>query len=155
MEEILRTLNNYFYKFKEVGEFTISNNSIVVKAPYFEGQYIKLQGSTLNDGVHKVKSVDGRGNITIEGLVNEKFKGVIYSLAIPKTLIDLEPQIKAFREKNVPSVFTSESIPGGYSYTKATGKDGATLDWIGAFSSSLKPYKKMYSGERLVRSFDK
>lgn len=153
MGEILKALNNYFYKFKEEGTFTIKNNTIVVKAPYLTGQYIRLQGSILNDGVHQVEEV--REGIVITGLSDEEFTGVIYSLAIPKDLIEIAEKIKEFRNKEVKGHYSSETIPGGYSYTKATDKNGNIASWQYAFADELRGYKKMYSGERRVKSFDK
>lgn len=154
MEEILRQINNYFYSFKETGNFKIVESSIVgLKAPYRTGQFIKVQGSLFNDGIYKVDSADS--NLRIQGLIDEEFEGVIYSMNVPRAIEELEVKIKEFKSKDVKTNIVSESIPGGYSYSKATGKAGVPAGWQSVFAEDLRPYKKMYSGERRVKEFDK
>ncbi len=148
MEKILSEINNYFYKFYEIGEYEIKNNAVVVKGDYLEGQYIRIEGSTLNDGVYKVKTVvDKTLTIDAQTLDDEKFEGVISSLGVPKRLINLLPEIEKYEAENKISPITSESI-GVYSYTLATDSNGKVISWEQAFANELKRYKKEYDNKR-------
>ena len=51
MEKILKYINNYFAKTRELGTITILDNKIKLKGSYIAGQYIYLKGSILNDGI--------------------------------------------------------------------------------------------------------
>lgn len=141
MEELLNYLKNYFYKFMVEGNFIISENKIKIVGNFLQGQYIKIQGSVLNDGVYRINSITNK-EIEVIGAENEEFEGIIYSLAIPKQLIELENEIKAYKDKNKPSSIISESF-GGYSYTLAPSKDGTKASWKDIFKTELSPYRKM------------
>ena len=143
MDKILNSINNYFYRFFERGIYNIKANTIIVKGKYIIGQYIRIEGSTLNDGVYKVASVEGQ-NITLESstIKGEEFEGVISSLAIPNDLISLKAKIEVYESENKPSAIVSESF-GNYSYSLATNTNGQALTWQEVFSNELKPYKKM------------
>ena len=119
MEKILNSINNYFYKFYESGSYSINTNTITVKGKYIIGQYVRIESSTLNDGIYKVAFVDGQ-NITLESLTmqEEEFEGVISSLAIPSGLIELKAKIEVYESENKPSAIVSESF-GNYSYSLA------------------------------------
>ena len=148
MEELMNYCNNYFYNFREYGKYIINNKSIKIKGKYIKGQYIKIVGSILNDGVYKV---DGyiNGFITIEGLEDEVFEGYICSLSVPKNFIKLSEEINQFKETDKPSSYTSESF-GNYSYSKATNKNGIPLRWTDVFMSEIKQYRKIYDDFRRV-----
>ena len=106
------------------------------------GQYVRIEGSTLNDGIYKVAFVDGQ-NITLESLTmqDEEFEGIISSLAIPSGLIELKAKIEVYESENKPSAIVSESF-GNYSYSLATNTNGQALTWQEVFSNELKPYRK-------------
>lgn len=142
MQKILDSINNYFYKFYESGNYSINTNTIKVKGKYIIGQYVRIEGSTLNDGVYKVIFVDGQ-NITLESLTmrDEEFEGIISSLAIPSDLISLKAKIETYESENKPSAIVSESF-GNYSYSLATNANGQALTWQEVFSNELKPYRK-------------
>ncbi|MGL5646712.1 MAG: hypothetical protein ACRDDY_02580 [Clostridium sp.] len=142
MERILNHINNHFYLFFENADFEITSGYILVKGKYIVGQYIKIKGSLLNDGVYKVDRIE-ENKVFINGLVDESFNGTVFQLGIPRDLIKLEEEIKEFNTNNKPTNVTSESF-GGYSYSKATGSNGVPLDWTRVFSNSLKPYKRMF-----------
>ena len=151
MNEVLRYLNNYFFKFKETGSFAISENKLEgTRGNYITGQYILITGSTMNDRVVKVNNIDLDG-ITLEKANNEEFEGVIYSLNIPADVIELVERIKEFKENNKPSDKASENFEG-YSYSKAS-RNGNTVTWKDVFFEELKPYRQMYDGRRKVLEF--
>lgn len=149
MNDILKYLNNFFYKAIEKGNFKITNNSIIVKGKYVQGQYIRVEGSATSDYVYKIISVNGNV-ITVTGANSEEFEGTISSLAVPKSLIDLIPQIEKFKLDNKPSAIQSESF-GNYSYSKSTNKSGNTSSWKEAFANELNPYRKMNDSKRGVK----
>ena len=149
MEEVLRYLNNYFFRFKEVGKFTIQDNKIIgLKGEYIKGQYLLIEGSVINDGVVKVISVVD-GEVTLEKPFNEEFKGVIYSLAIPQTIINLVDEIDGWKEENKKTNIVSESFEG-YSYSRAN-TNGQVATWKDVFKEELRGYRKITDGKRLVK----
>ena len=149
MDKILAYLKNYFYRFGENGTYTIEDNSITVRGKYVEGQYIRLTGSVLNDGVYKVINIEDNV-ITLDGAVNEVFEGVIYSLVIPKEIIELEKKIKKYEEDNPQGGYISESF-GNYSYNKGTNANGELNTWKDVFKVELRPYKKVYDIVKKVK----
>ena len=150
LTQICQYLRNWFdrYEPKLVGTFVIdSENGITYKgadvSSYLKtGQYIRIIGSTFNDGVHILGSAE---------LTPEEFDGAIWGMAIPKVLIDLAEEIDAWNTKYKDaqnSPYSSESF-AGYSYTKASGNgnnggsgaSGAT--WQDVFGSRLAPWRKI------------
>lgn len=139
--ELCGYLRNYFCKKKYFGGFTITNGTIQYDGgdmALLPGQYIRIVGSVLNDGVYLY---DGY----MEKLVDEEFTGAVWSMAVPADLVKLAGEISDWQEKNqkvIDSPYTSESF-GGYSYTKATGTDGAAYDWRTHFASRLNRWRKV------------
>ena len=149
MEEILRYLNNYFFRFKEVGKFTIKDNKIIgIKGEYIKGQYLLIENSIMNDGVVKIINVVD-GDITLEKSFNEEFKGIIYSLAIPQSLISLVDEINLWKSENKKTNIVSESFEG-YSYSRAN-TNGQVATWKDVFSEELREYRKITDGKRMVK----
>lgn len=149
MEEVLRYLNNYFFRFKEVGNFTIENNKIIgLKGKYIKGQYLLIEGSILNDGVIKVENIVGDG-MYLEKPFNEEFKGTIYSLAIPQAVISLVDEINLWKADNKKTDIISESFEG-YSYSRAN-SNGQIATWKDVFKEELKGYRKVTDVKRLVK----
>lgn len=149
MEDLLLTCNNFFYRFKEFGEYSIKNNKIQVRGKYIAGQYIRIIGSFLNDGVFKVKSVIGN-EIELENMNDEEFEGYICSLAIPNSFIELNQKIKEYKSKEKNNGIVSESF-GNYSYSKATNSSGNPITWQDVFTNELRQYKQMYDGFNRVK----
>lgn len=149
LAEICGYLRNWFEKDKYAGNFVIEDGQIVsVKPlPFIEGQYIRIVGSLLNDGIYVYGD-------HIEGLKDEFFVGAIWSLAIPKEIISLSQDIQEWQTKNggassaAMSPFQSESF-GGYSYSKAQtyASDTSTKydagDWKSVFSTRLSQWRKI------------
>ena len=134
LEQILSHLNNWFLVADGVhqDEYTITDGTI--ELPFLvSGQYFRIVGSVFNDGLHQYPATD---------LTDETFDGAIWALGIPKQVITLADEIKTWTEKHQPSAYTSESF-GGYSYSKATGQNGAPLGWQDVFKAQLNPYRKM------------
>ena len=104
-----------------------------------EGQYIRIIGSTFNDGVFQYPT---------NNLRDETFDGAVWLLAVPPDVIELAAEVGQWREKYSEaseSPYTSESF-GGYSYTKAsgTGISGASgASWRDIFCQRLNQWRKI------------
>lgn len=141
MEELMLKCNNYFYRFREVGGYVISSNKIMgVRGKYAVGQYIRIINSMLNDGVYKVALLEDDGIIVEEKLNNEMFNGTICGLAVPSKFIDIVNKIKTYDNEHKASDIISESVTG-YSYTKATNKDGKVLTGMDIYADEWKQYR--------------
>ena len=167
LETILTHLNNWFpaKNGKHSGAFAIVSGvpRVDFLAP---GQYYRVRGSALNDGLHRAaapssasdampsgEALDAReagtGRDETQGgdvLHDESFTGEIWALAIPQAVIALAGEIAAWRKANPETDKLSESF-GGYSYTRgsgsATGAPGAT-GWQAVFAARLRPYRRVY-----------
>ena len=134
---ICAEVRNYFCRADDIrhGEFNIKNGCIAPLDFLKEGQYFRIVGSTFNDGVHQYPAAD---------LTDETFTGSVWAMKIPPAFIALADKIKAFDESDAakPSAYTSEAF-GGYSYTKATGANGAPMRWQDVFKKELNTYRRM------------
>lgn len=142
LEELCAELKNYFLRDRDAdihyGEYTISGGSIAL--PFLlDGQYFRIVGSVLNDGVYQYP---------VDDLADETFTGAVWAMAVPPAVISLAADIEAWNEKNseaLSSPYTSESF-GGYSYTKATtggvGTSGA-FTWRDQFAGRLSKYRRL------------
>lgn len=147
LTEICAELRNYFPVHShgfETGEdvyegtFEISGGIISPLDFIQDGQYYRIVGSVFNDGVHQ-KPANGQVDTL---LIDETFNGAIWAMAVPPSVVALASEIEKYNTDNVESPFTSESF-GGYSYSKATGKNGGALSWQEAFAGKLNPYRRI------------
>jgi hypothetical protein len=138
--EVMRHLYGtmvYKWPVKELygGEFKIENGSISL--PFLlDGQYFRIVGSVLNDGVYKYPATD---------LTDETFHGAIWALAVDPALVELSEEIAEWQKQNkkaVESPFQSESF-GGYSYTVKNSGNGESYSWKKAFASRLNQWRKI------------
>lgn len=135
LTELCAELRNYFVKEVYRGNFTIKDGSIAPLNFLQNGQYFTIVGSVFNDGVHKYPT---------DVLIDETFDGTIRTMAVPPAVIALAEEIEAYNESDAakPSAYTSESF-GGYTYTKATDKNGAVASWKTIFASRLNKWRKI------------
>ena len=128
-------LRNYFETEKRFGTFTISGGSISPSDFLQDGQYFRIVGSVFNDGVHRHPAHD---------LTDETFDGAVWAMAVPPAVIELLQKIQEFEAAtaNAPTAYISESF-GGYSYTKATDKNGLPVGWKTVFKNELKRWGKL------------
>ena len=135
LTELCAELRNYFVREVYRGNFTIKDGSIAPLNFLQDGQYFTIVGSVFNDGVHKYPT---------DVLTDETFDGTIRTMAIPPTVIALAEEIKAYKESEPakPSAYTSESF-GGYTYTKATDKNGVPTSWKKVFADRLNEWRKI------------
>ena len=118
--ELLHEIRNYFDMSRHFGTFRIVDGSpIFDEIPIQTGQYFRICGSVFNDGVYQYP---------FEDLRDEEWTGAVWLLAIPQEIIELSEEIDKWKEQyGAAGPYTSESF-AGYSYTKATGKDGGKCD---------------------------
>lgn len=144
LEQILWHIHNWF----ERETIALDDCEIIdgelpasVTGEMLEGQWFRITGSYLNDGLHRHPASD---------LTAEKFSGRIDLLAIPKPLLDLSEEIADWQDeygKASEGPYASESF-GGYSYTlKSAGgsQDGsdALTGWRLAFRDRLNTWRKI------------
>lgn len=134
---VLAHLHNWFDdpRTRMRGRFAVVGGKLSVPdGKLLDGQFIRIVGSALNDGVYRWPT---------SGLADEEFTGEVWPLSVPKAVIELADEIGRWAEKHgdaARSPFASESDLG-YSYAKQTRSDG--LDgWQAAFKSDLDPYRK-------------
>lgn len=143
LTELCEELNNYFWRSKIDGNFVISGGTLV--SPYLRtGQYFRVVGSLMNDGVYKYPA---------SGMIDEEFEGAIWSMAVPQTVIDLASEIAEWKTKygTVDSAsmspFNSESF-GNYSYNKGAVLSGSSGSgnpntWQALFAPRLNKWRRM------------
>ena len=144
--EVCSYLKNWFDRNqpKYFGNVSIINGALSETYDLKVGQYFRIVGSTLNEGVYQYP---------ITTLTDETFNGAIWGMSLPKAFIALLDDIEAWKTKYASadsvamSPFNSESF-GGYSYSKSNGGTGDTSKdksgtWQGVFGARLAPYRKM------------
>lgn len=153
LTEICAVCRNYFLKdyldtSKSIhdGSYTISSGLINGVDFLKIGQYFRITGSDLNDGVYQFTGEP------IEGLKDETFTGAVWAMSVPPAFVKLAEDIAAWRAANESadsdnmSPFTSESF-GGYSYSKGSGsaaEGGTATSWQGQFARRLHAWKRIY-----------
>lgn len=140
INDFCEEVNNYFEQTRIFGKFEITNGVIDLnKYDIQEGQYIRIVGSVFNDGVYQYL-------IPPENeLVDEKFDGAIWVMAVPSSVVTQIEEInqwEATNQSTLNSPYQSESF-GGYSYTlKAENAEGG-LNWQTHFRRKLDRWRKV------------
>lgn len=142
LDELCADIRNYFVQSendKHAGTYTI--NGGVFSPPINDflkaGQYFRVVGSTLNDGVYRF---DG-----CNAFFDETFDGSIWAMSVPPAFIALADRIEAYTESEAakPSPFVSESF-GGYSYSKGQNAAGAANNsWQAVFADDLRKWRRI------------
>lgn len=140
LTELCQELKNWFCDDADIhsGTYTIENGALSL--PFLiPGQYFRIVGSVLNDGVYVYPADETE-------LRDETFTGAIWAMRIPPSVVSLAEEIDAWIEKNgevVSSPYQSESW-GGYSYSlKSGGMESGSLDWRTVFGGSLNRWRKL------------
>lgn len=148
LTELCQELRNWFDRNqpKYYGEFTIENGVLILSGDMSlkDGQYFRIIGSALNDGVHQY-------GVYGDALEDEAFSGAVWAMAIPPAILTLVKDIEAWQDKYggidsaAMSPFASESF-GGYSYSKSgagSGSGSTSGGWRSAFAGRLNPWRKI------------
>lgn len=138
LNDVCLYLRNFFVEKIYKGSFTIKNGVLVPLDFLVEGQFYRILGSKLNDGVYCA------GDNT---LTDESFDGAVWAMAVPPSVVALAAQIDGYEAKTqaaLESPYISESYPNGYSYTKGTKNgSGSFLSAFDVYASKLAPYRKI------------
>lgn len=147
LSEICAEIKNYFVyeNDKHIGDWTIKDG-VITPSIDFPTDYIRIVGSRLNDGVHKLSDEN-------DTLNDESFHGAIWIMSPPNHFLALVDEIKSWQEINGSvnsqnmSPFQSESF-GGYSYSKGStnsNSSGASSvpTWQSQYASRLKLYRRI------------
>lgn len=128
--QVMRHCRNYFVHERIDGDFVIANGRI---SDFDAGacQYIAIDGSAANNGVHGVDDV----------LADESFTGRVWLLAPPSGFVALADEIAAYDAKAPAGSLQSESF-GNYSYSRGS---VATGGWSGVFGARLADYQRLCS----------
>ena len=132
---VMRHCRNYFERGYFDGEITIKNGAVTSLA-LADGRYIAISGSAYNDGVYKIGT---------DTMTDEVFTGRVWLLSPPADFVALAEEIRAWDEKNAPSVYTAENF-GEYSYSRAGDGSGGVATWQSVFSARMRNYQKLSSG---------
>ncbi len=146
LDVLCAELKNYFIKDRSaihLGDFEVKDGMVSPLDFLKQGQYFRIVGSDLNDGVYLYngESMD---------LKDEVFNGALWAMSVPPIVIALSAEIDDWRAKNEAldsenmSPYTSESFDG-YSYSKGgNSKGGTATSWQSQFADRLKPYRRLY-----------
>jgi hypothetical protein len=151
--EMCLECKNFFLKngSKDIhsGAFTISAHTIAPLDFLIPGQYFRVTGSVLNDGVYQ-NTAEG-----LASLKDETFEGNIWAMAVPPAFLKLCEEIDEWQKKygtadsNNMSPYQSESIAGVYSYSKASGGgssnsgESTANNWQGVYKSRLNKWRRI------------
>ena len=148
LQQVCENLCNFFIKDRFEGKHEIADG--MISLPLLEGQRFLIMGSALNDGLYTYHEtyIANDDDAEAVGLKDEMWAGTICALAVPPAVIALSSEIESWVAKNgeiVNSPYTSESVLGAYSYTKASGGTGAggSVSWQDVFSSQLKRWRRV------------
>ena len=141
LDELCAEIRNYFVQSendKHAGTYTINGGTFSPPLDFLKaGQYFRVVGSALNDGVYKN---DGCGVLT-----DETFNGSIWAMSVPPAVVALADRIKAYTDSDAakPTPFVSESF-GGYSYSKGQNAAGAANNsWQAVFADELRKWRRI------------
>ena len=167
IEEVLANLNNYFVYSHAPSIFidcdaTAKTISLADTNYTWDDyaldpkvdQYIRIEGSRLNDGVYKVTAVDTT-SVTVDAtLIDEESDEdldyvTIYELAIPQTLLSLVDEMVSWEASSSSPVtvgnIQSEKL-GPHSITYAKTSDNKPITVFDTFSGRLKRWRKVGFG---------
>lgn len=146
LEQVLYHIHNWFSYDELNVRCAISDGQLPASVSIPEGAWYRIEGSLLNDGLHRHPAEDLR---------DETFDGTITVCAIPNALLDVVEEIEDWqqaynsgRDKALGSPYASESFDGySYSmrdYTGANSASGGLSGWQAEFASRLSAWRKMY-----------
>lgn len=142
IERICAFIHNYFSGGADIhaGTYTIENGSITLPFLLY-GQYFRIVGSALNDGVYQYPATD---------LTDETFDGDVWAMRVPKAVQSIATEaadLERMHGAALNNPYTSESVIGAYSYSKGAGATGGADAWLfgrdGVFGTQLNKWRKI------------
>lgn len=150
LDAICGHIHNYFTDDGDIhtGTWTISGGTIDLSDFMLNGQYFRIVGSALNDGVYQYPVLPAAEGAE-PTMRDETFEGQIWAMKVPRAVVTLVDEITEWDAqygKTAASPYQSESF-GGYSYVMrgagtANGNGGADA-WKGIFASRLNQWRKL------------
>ena len=141
LDELCAEIRNYFVQSesdKHAGTYTINGGTFSPPLDFLKaGQYFRVVGSALNDGVYK--------NDGCCVLTDEEFEGAVWAMSVPPAVVALADRIKAYTDSDAAKTtpFVSESF-GGYSYSKGQNAAGAANNsWQAVFADELRKWRRI------------
>ena len=141
IEQICEVIHNDFVKKADIrrGCFAIEGGVLQgVSAFLSDGQYFRIVGSALNDGVYLYPA---------QGLADEVFQGEIRPMRVPKAVRALSEEISHWQAEygeTCSSPLTGERVLDVYSYQKSDSGQG--MAWARVFRERLYPWRKLEEG---------
>ena len=134
-----------------MGAYRISDGMISPIDFLKDGQRFWITNSDLNDGVYTYHEdvIYNDDNTKAAGLSDEDFNGTICAMAVPPAVVALSGEINNWVENYgaiVSSPYSSEALPGVYSYSKAVKGDqegGGGYSWQDVFRDRLNQWRKV------------
>ncbi len=153
IDQVCAHIHNYFETDANTGErmiypgtYTIENG--VITLPFLiNGNYFRIMGSELNDGVYEYPVTVEAGKDPI--LMDEVFKGVIWKMRPPKEFLKIVAEIEDWMDKygeTMRNPYQSEDVIGVYRYTKMTsGKvtGDYIATWQNVYKDQLKEWRRL------------
>ena len=139
--QVCAEVKNYFIQQDvdiHTSNYTVTNGQIGPVPFLKDGQYYRIIGSALNDGVYKHGMDD-------KALEDEEFFGAVWAMRVPREFVALVDEIQAWEAANATALsgpYASESF-GGYSYSKATSSNGGAYTWRDQFKNRLNAYRRL------------
>jgi len=143
------------------GTFTITNGNLALAGDFEVGDWIAVTETRRMNGIYLLQDVPpletpleppvvphfrlSNGTDDINPLAGAKSLVMAVNLLIlPPGFVALCEEMMAYinNPENFPSAKTGESVIGFYSWTKATGKDGAPLSVFDVFDDRLRHWKR-------------
>jgi len=136
--DVLLEVNNFFVRDYECLDVVITTTKLQGEFTndYVIGQYVRVAGSVLNDGVYKITDI-GVNELTLNATLNAETEQslTVYGLSIPNSFVSLANEIIASgSNENI----TSETVSR---YSVSYGEGGKS--WTGVYKKQLDRYRKM------------
>jgi hypothetical protein len=157
LQQVCEYIHNYFIPKDNgkprvwQGNYTIASGVISPAPPLKQGQRFLIAGSDMNDGVYTyyADAIMNDDNSAVSGLRDEVFSGSIAAMAVPPAVMALVGEIRDWKAKygeNVLSPYSSETVNGVYSYTKAVKASdnggGGAYSWQDVYKNRLDQWRK-------------
>ena len=150
LQQICEEIHNFFIRDRREGTYTVAGGMIQPFDFAKDGQRFWVCGSDLNDGVYTYHAgeIHNDDDTEIVSLNPETFYGTIFTMAVPRGVLELAQEITGWQEKYADvmnSPYQSESF-NGYSYTKASGSGNGGSDpgtWQGKYAKRLNAWRKV------------
>lgn len=139
--QVCAECKNYFIQEADIhtSNYIVQNGTISPVSFLKGGQYYRIIGSALNDGVYK-HGVDDLQ------LADEEFYGSVWAMRVPAEFVALVTEIATWETANASALagpYQSESF-GGYTYSKGSSASGGAWTWRDQFAGKLNAFRRLF-----------